>query len=62
MYIVDKTGTLVYQGAIDDKPTTDVGDVATAKNYVSAALAEVEAGKPVTKAATVAYGCTIKYD
>lgn len=62
MYIIDKNGTLVYQGAIDNKPTTNVGDLATAKNYVSAALAEVKAGKPVSAPVSVAYGCTIKYE
>jgi peroxiredoxin len=62
MYIVDKNGTLVYQGAIDDKPTTKTADLATAKNYIRTALAEVKAGKPVSTAATVAYGCTVKYE
>lgn len=61
MYIVDKSGTLVYQGAIDDKPTSNPADLASAKNYVRTALAEVKAGKPVSTAATVAYGCDVKY-
>src|ERR1700733_13870606 len=38
MFIIDKSGTLVYMGGIDDKPTTDVADIATAKNYVRLAL------------------------
>ncbi|MEJ0024107.1 MAG: redoxin domain-containing protein [Alphaproteobacteria bacterium] len=62
MFIIDKNGTLVYQGAIDDKPTTNPADLAVAKNYVRAALAEMKAGQPVTTKATVAYGCTVKYD
>jgi peroxiredoxin len=62
MYIIDKNGTLVYQGAIDNKPTTNIGDLPAAKNYVRAALAEVKAGKPVSAPASVAYGCTIKYE
>lgn len=62
MFIVDKAGTLVYQGAIDDKATSDPADLATSKNYVRAALAEVKAGKPVSTPATVSYGCTVKYN
>lgn len=61
MYVIDKDGTLVYMGAIDDKPTTDVADVKTATNYVTAALAELKAGKPISKPATRAYGCSVKY-
>src|SRR5215475_1237928 len=38
MYIIDPQGTLIYQGAIDDKPTSDQADIKTSKNYVSAAL------------------------
>src|SRR5216684_8292109 len=34
MYIIDKAGTLVYAGAIDDRPTTRRGDVQGAHNYV----------------------------
>ena len=61
MYVIDAKGILAYQGAIDDKPTADPADIATAKNYVEAALTEVLAGKPVTTAATRAYGCSVKY-
>jgi peroxiredoxin len=61
MYIIDPGGTLIYQGAIDDKPSSNQSDVAGAKNYVSAALTEAMAGKPVTDAATPPYGCSVKY-
>ena len=61
MYVIDPNGRLVYAGAIDDKPTTDTADVAVAKNYVSAALTEGMAGKPVTTPVTKAYGCSVKY-
>jgi peroxiredoxin len=61
MFLVDAKGTLVYAGAIDDKPTTDVADVAGANNYVEAAYREVKAGKPVTTSATAPYGCSVKY-
>lgn len=61
MYIVDKAGTLVYMGGIDDKPTADPASLKGAKNYVLAALADVKAGRAVAQAATKPYGCSVKY-
>ena len=61
MYIIDPTGKVVYNGAIDDKRSTNPEDVKTAKNYVVAALDELKAGKPVSVASTAPYGCTVKY-
>jgi peroxiredoxin len=59
--VIDRDGRVAYMGAIDDTPSTNLADVKTAKNYVVAALDEIAAGKPVTVAATLAYGCSIKY-
>ena len=61
MFVIDREGKIAYAGAIDDKPSTDVADVAGAKNYVSAALEAVLDGKPVETKATRAYGCSMKY-
>jgi peroxiredoxin len=62
MYIINKAGTLVYNGAIDDKATTAIADVASAKNYVVQGIDEVLAGKTkLTASATKPYGCGIKY-
>lgn len=61
MYVIDAKGTLVYMGGIDDKPSADQADVATAHNYVDAALAELAAGKPVSQATSRPYGCSVKY-
>ena len=61
MYIVTGDGTLVYMGGIDDKPTTRLEDLKTAKNFVDAALSEVVEGKVVSIKTSRAYGCTIKY-
>jgi hypothetical protein len=52
---------LIYNGAIDDKPTTDVADVNGAKNYLSLALDEATSGKPVSNPTTRPYGCSVKY-
>lgn len=61
MFVIDPKGVLIYQGAIDDIRTPNPDDVAKAKNYVSAALDEAMAGKPVTTASTKSYGCSVKY-
>lgn len=61
MFIIDKNGILVYQGAIDDNNSTDSADIASAKNYVVAALDEVLGGKPVSISSTRPYGCSVKY-
>jgi peroxiredoxin len=61
MYVIDKTGTLMYAGAIDDRPTTRRSDVQGAQNYVREALQAVAAGQPVKTPVTRAYGCTVKY-
>jgi peroxiredoxin len=61
MYVIDANGVVVYAGGIDDKPSTDTTDIATARNHVAAALAEVTAGKAVTVASSPPYGCGVKY-
>ncbi len=61
LYIINPEGTLVYAGGIDDISSSNAADVARANNHVKAALAELKAGKPVSKAVTKAYGCNIKY-
>ena len=61
MYVVNPAGTLVYMGGIDDKPTADPASLKGATNYVAAALSDVKAGRPVAKAVSKPYGCTIKY-
>lgn len=61
MYIVNKAGTLVYAGGIDDKPTPNPADVAGARNHVLAALSELKAGKAVSVTTSRPYGCSVKY-
>ena len=61
LFVVSPDGTLLYNGAIDSKPTANVDDIATATNYLSAALTEAMAGKAVTTAMTKPYGCSVKY-
>jgi hypothetical protein len=61
MFIIDPQGKVVYQGAIDDAPSTDAADIATAKNYVAETLSLALAGEPVSGFATKSYGCSVKY-
>jgi len=61
MYVIDPNGKLIYQGAIDNKRSTDQADVNRATNYVKAALDAAFAGKSVVTTATAPYGCSVKY-
>jgi len=60
MYVIDKDGVLVYQGAIDNKPDPQ-HDPHTARNYVREAVDSLLAGQPVPVAQTKPYGCGVKY-
>jgi peroxiredoxin len=58
MYIIDKNGILVYNGAIDNNPSpSKLGDV----NYVDQALTQVLAGETVSEPTSKPYGCSVKY-
>jgi hypothetical protein len=61
MFIINPQGQLIYNGAIDDKPTPEQGDINGAKNYVSEALQEAMGGRAVAVANTRPYGCSVKY-
>ena len=61
MFVLNPQGQIIYNGAIDDKPTTDPSDVNGANNYVSEALQEAMSGKAVAVATTRPYGCSVKY-
>jgi peroxiredoxin len=60
MFIINKDGALVYDGAIDDQPTPS-HDPRTARNYVREAVNSLLAGKPVEVSQTKPYGCSVKY-
>jgi len=54
-------GVLVYAGGIDSIASARESDIKNATNYVNQALGEAFGGKPISAAATRAYGCSIKY-
>jgi peroxiredoxin len=61
MYVIDPQGQLIYEGAIDNRPTPDVDDIRGADNYLTDALTAAMAGKPVATPYTRPYGCSVKY-
>lgn len=61
MYIIDKTGQLVYMGGIDNTPSKNEDDIPRSKNYVRAALDEMAAGQAIKESITRPYGCSVKY-
>ncbi|HEQ98405.1 MAG TPA: thioredoxin family protein [candidate division Zixibacteria bacterium] len=61
MYIINPEGMLIYAGAIDDKPSTNVDDIPESNNYVKQAMSASMAGEEVPVKTTVAYGCSVKY-
>ena len=60
MYVIDPAGTVIYAGAIDDRPSTR-HDPFAAHNYVQAALTQAKSGQAIAKASTTPYGCSLKY-
>jgi peroxiredoxin len=61
MFVIDETGVLRYDGAIDDKPSADHATIEGATNYVLAALEDLSGGSEVAVSRTKPYGCSIKY-
>lgn len=61
MFVINGEGTLVYAGAIDDKPSVSHATVRDAHNYVKAALDDIAAGRPVQVPTSKPYGCGVKY-
>lgn len=61
MFVIDAKGVLVYAGGIDDIRSANPDDIAKATNYVTAALADLKAGRAVQTATSRPYGCSVKY-
>lgn len=61
LFIINKEGVLVYNGAIDSKKSTDAADVAGATPIFANALKAVLEGKTVENAKNEPYGCGVKY-
>ncbi|MCY4644603.1 MAG: redoxin domain-containing protein [Bacteriovoracales bacterium] len=61
IFIIGRRGTVLYQGAIDNVPSTDQGDIPKATNYVVKAMNAIDKGQKVKVAKTTPYGCGVKY-
>lgn len=67
MIVIDPSGKVIYDGAIDDHPAVydspaqTVSMIKSAKNYVDQALTQAMAGKAVSDSSTQPYGCSVKY-
>jgi len=61
MFVINPEGTLIYNGAIDDRATTSKANVGGSINYVSLALTESMAGKALSHPTSRPYGCSMKY-
>jgi peroxiredoxin len=63
MFVIDKTGKLVYAGAIDNSPDGEGKSATDGKlvNYVDATLEDLAANRAVRTPTTKAYGCSVKY-
>jgi peroxiredoxin len=61
MFLINKDGVVVYQGAMDSKTPHSPADVASAEPWLKNAMAATLAGQPVANGTTKPYGCSIKY-
>ncbi|TNF31695.1 MAG: redoxin domain-containing protein [Deltaproteobacteria bacterium] len=61
MYVISKTGELLYQGAIDSNSSYDPSVIPSSKNYVDEVLSKLASGEKVKPGRTQAYGCSVKY-
>ncbi|MNL63792.1 hypothetical protein D3C87_1879580 [compost metagenome] len=61
MYLIDEKGVLRYNGAIDSNDSADQKTIATAENYIVAAVTSAQKGEKIQKETTKPYGCSVKY-
>ena len=61
MFVIDGSGVLRYNGAIDSNPSADPADIPGATQYVDAALGDLAANRAVARGTSQPYGCSVKY-
>ena len=61
MFVISPEGRVVYNGAIDDRPTTDKADLDGATNYLVGAMQALDEGREADPDRTEPYGCSVKY-
>jgi hypothetical protein len=61
MFIVDKKGMVVYEGAIDSINSYKPEDIPKAKNFIKLAKNDIKNGQKIKFDKTKPYGCSVKY-
>ena len=61
MFVIDRAGTLVYAGALDNAPMGEVDGDGPHVVYVRQAVEALRAGTQVPRPETPPYGCSVKY-
>jgi peroxiredoxin len=61
MVVISPEGEILYNGAIDDRPSANRATLEGATNYVDQVMEEALAGRPISVSATQPYGCSVKY-
>jgi peroxiredoxin len=63
LFVIGRDGTLAYRGAVDNSPDGERGSPkgGVLVEYVTAALEDLKAARPLRTAETKAYGCSVKF-
>jgi len=61
MFVINKEGVLVYEGAIDSDSSFKQSSIEGATNYVTAALESLDKDEEIEVTSSKPYGCSIKY-
>jgi peroxiredoxin len=61
MVIINPEGEIIYNGAIDDRPSASISTIEGATNYVDQVMTEALAGRPISVSSNTPYGCSVKY-
>ncbi len=59
MFVINKEGNVVYDGALNDNPSPDVSKDASATNYVAQAVEAASKGEVPATTKTKPYGCGV---
>lgn len=61
MFVVDRRGSIVYDGAIDNAPSGKIAAGQEYVNYVDKVLSELIDRRDISVRQTKSYGCSVKY-
>jgi peroxiredoxin len=61
LFVISPEGEVVYNGAVDDRPSPSPASLRGARTYVAEALDALLAGRRIATPRTQPYGCAVKY-